>query len=370
MNRRRFVAAAGGFAASAILSPRSFVGGAEPEAASAGPAAGRMPRIKIGQIGTGHAHASGKMEAVRALPELYEVVGIAEADDARRARAAKSSAYADLPWRSEAELLAMPGLQAVNIETEMADSCAAAARALAAGKHIHLDKPGAMQHDEFRAMRLDAERRGLTVQMGYMLRYNPAFELLFRAVREGWLGEVLEVDAMMGKLLSGGAREPIAALPGGGMFELACHVIDAVVTILGKPQRVVGFSTPTAAGPANMKDNQLAVFEYPRATAIVRCNMSDPFGSPRRRFQVTGTKGTLEIRPLESGQIRLMLEQPHGEYAKGDRTYELKVPKGRYTGEFFDLAKVVRGEKKLAWNAAHDIAVHEAVLKASGAWNE
>ena len=30
-----------------------------------------------------------------------------------------------------------------------------------------------------------------------------------------------------------------------------------------------------------------------------------------------------------------------------------------------DLAKVIRGEKKLAWDAAHDIAVHETVLLAS-----
>ncbi len=42
------------------------------------------------------------------------------------------------------------------------------------------------------------------------------------------------------------------------------------------------------------------------------------------------------------------------------------VPKGRYDGEFMDLAKIVHGEKKLAWDAAHDIAVHEAVLRAAG----
>ena len=40
----------------------------------------------------------------------------------------------------------------------------------------------------------------------------------------------------------------------------------------------------------------------------------------------------------------------------------------RYAGEFTDLAKVVRGEKKLAWNAAHDIAVHETVMRAAGVW--
>ena len=42
---------------------------------------------------------------------------------------------------------------------------------------------------------------------------------------------------------------------------------------------------------------------------------------------------------------------------------------GRYDREFIDLAKIVRGEKKLAWDAAHDIAVHETLLRASGIWS-
>jgi hypothetical protein len=44
------------------------------------------------------------------------------------------------------------------------------------------------------------------------------------------------------------------------------------------------------------------------------------------------------------------------------------VPKDRYAAEFVDLAKVVQGEKKLAWDAAHDIAVHETLLHAAGVW--
>ena len=86
------------------------------------------------------------------------------------------------------------------METRIEESCATALRCIKAGKHVHLDKPGALKHAEFKAMRLEAEKRGLTVQMGYMLRYNPAFELLFQAVREGWLGEITEIEAAMGKL--------------------------------------------------------------------------------------------------------------------------------------------------------------------------
>ena len=357
MQRRRFVAACG----AAVLAQS----GRLVRAAS-------VPRIRLGQIGTGHAHAAGKMEAVRRLSDLYDVVGIVEPDDAQWSRVGGKAPYDGLPRRTEAELLGSSDVRAVSIETRMSDSIAAAARAVASGKHLHLDKPGALEHAPFRAMRFEAERRGLTVQMGYMLRYNPAFELLFRAARAGWFGDILEVDAMMGKLAPDGMRRELEQLPGGGMFELACHIIDAAVTLLGKPAAVHAFTKRTRAEASDKADatadNQLAVLEYPRATATIRCNHADPFGGPRRRFHVAGTKGAMEIMPLESGRCRLMLSRPHEDFRSGVHDLTLKVPPGRYDDEFIDLAKVLRGEKRLAWNAAHDVAVHETVLRASGAW--
>ena len=312
-------------------------------------------RLRIGQIGTEHAHAAGKMEAMRSLTDLWEVVGVTG-----------PKGYDGVKSMSVDELLAVPNLNAVAVETTIEASCAMARRCIDAGKHIHLDKPGALDHAEFKAMRLEAEKRTLTVQMGYMLRYNPAFELLFRAVNEGWLGQITEIDAAMGKLADPSTRGKIGALEGGGLFELGCHIIDATLTILGKPASVTPFSTPTSND--GVKDNQMAVLSYPNATAIIRCNHADPFGGPRRRFNVTGTEGTMEILPLESGKVTLSLTKARGAYKKGTQTFQLDVPKGRYDAEFVDLAKVVRREKKLAWDAAHDIAVHETVLRAAGIW--
>jgi predicted dehydrogenase len=328
------------------------------------PAFAAVPtRLRIGQIGTEHAHASGKMSALRSLPDLWEVAGLVE-PDAKRAAVTKSEIYAGVPVMTEDELFAVPDLKAITVETRIEDSAATAARCLKAGKHIHLDKPGAINHEAYKTMRLDAEKRGLTVQMGYMLRYNPAFELLFKAVREGWLGEITEIDAAMGKLADPRTRQGIGELPGGGMFELACHVIDAVVTLLGKPSAVQSFSTPTQQD--GVKDNQVALLQYPKAIALIRCNHADPFGGQRRRFNVTGTEGTFEILPLESGKINLSLSKAREGYKKGTQTLQLVVPKGRYDEEFKDLARVVRGEKKLAWDATHDIAVHDTVMKAAG----
>ncbi|MFN3150689.1 Gfo/Idh/MocA family protein [Bremerella sp.] len=323
-------------------------------------------KIKVGQIGTSHAHASGKMEAMRSLSDTYEVVGLADVDLEKAKRATQRKPYEGLPVMSIEQLLSTPGLQAVAVETEVRQLVPTAQLCIDAGMHIHLDKPAGESLSAFRQLCAAADAKKRTIQMGYMLRYNPAFELLFQAAREGWLGEIYEIDAMMGKLASAGLRKDLAQYEGGGLFELACHLIDAVVTILGKPDEVIAFTKRTEAPKDTFADNQLAVLDYPKATATVRCNHLDPFGFPRRRFQVAGSGGALEIKPLESGEVDLSLTEARGAFKKGTQHLTLKRAGGRYDGEFTDLAKVIRGEKQLAWDRQHDLAVHEVVLKAAG----
>jgi predicted dehydrogenase len=340
-------------------------------------------RIRIAQIGTSHAHAAGKMDALRSLSELYEVVGFAEPIAARQASAKKAKAFAGLKFLTEEEILADKTIQAVVIETTLEDSARAAMAALKAGKHIHLDKPGAEKHADFVALRRYAEENKLTVQMGYMLRYNPGIQLLVRATKEGWFGDVMEIDASMGKLLDENSRKRFAQLPGGGMYELACHLVDTVVTLMGPPLSVQAFGNATRAPQDAFVDNQLAVLTYPKATVTIRCNHADPFGGPNRYITVRGTKGDMEISPLESGNGLLRLDQHRdtvkvchkvGEkmvmvaeprFRKGESAFELEVPKGRYDEEFRDLARVLRGQG-FGWSAEHDIAVHATALRAAG----
>lgn len=324
------------------------------------------PRIRIGQFGTTHAHAAGKLAALLKYPEIFDVVGVVEPDPARRAALQGQAPYRGLRWLDEAELLAAPGLQAVAVETAVADLVQTAMRCLQAGVHVHVDKPAGSSLAECRAMHAQATARGLTVQMGYMLRYNPAFQFAHRIVRDGWLGEITEVSGMMGKLATDAQRRELAVFAGGGMFELACHLVDQVVALLGAPDKVTAHTRRSSPGKDTFADNQLAVFDYPKAIASIRCNHRDPLGGERRQFSITGTQGTVEIRPLEPPRGRLGLDRPRGEYRKGYQDVVFPPPAGRYDEEFLDLARVIRGEKKLAWDAAHDIATHDAVLRAAG----
>jgi len=321
-------------------------------------------KIRIGQIGTGHAHASGKMAAMRRSPD-FEVVGVVEPDPQRRAAAERDAAYRGVMWLTEEQLLNAEGLQAVAVETEVCDLLPTAERCIAAGGHIHLDKPAGESLPHFRRIIEEAARKRLTVQMGYMFRYNPAFQLCYRAVREGWLGEVFELHTVISKTLPAAERRGLARYPGGTMFELGCHVIDSVVAILGRPDRVTAFGRHSAKLDDGLLDNQLAVFDYPNATATVRSALMEVEGFQRRQFVVCGDKGTVDIRPLEPPALRLALDEPRGGFRKGCQDVPLPAYT-RYDDDFADLAKIIRGEKEADFLPSHDLAVQEAVLLASG----
>ena len=99
------------------------------------PLHGKQDRIRIGQIGLAHPHASGKLKAVQSLPETYEIVGVVEPDLSLRKRAQ------GVTFVSLDKLMDAKGLQAVVIETGVKDLVTTATPLVEAGKHIHLDKP-------------------------------------------------------------------------------------------------------------------------------------------------------------------------------------------------------------------------------------
>jgi predicted dehydrogenase len=136
--------------------------------------------------------------------------------------------------------------------------------------------------------------------------------------------------------------------------------------VLGEPEGVTAYDRRTFPQRDGFLDNQLAVLEYPRAMATIRCVHTDPFGFQRRQFVVVGDRGSIEIRPLEPPKLTLALDQNHGEYEKGRRQVELPEMPGRYDAQLIHLADAIRGKVEPAFGPTHDLAAHEAVLRASG----
>jgi predicted dehydrogenase len=349
LSRRTFLAAP----LAAMLAARASSGAESPA----------KPRIKIGQLGVGHAHAS-KLAVYRRSAD-YEVVGIVEPDDELRKRAETQPAFQDLPWLTREQLLNTPGLEAVLVETRVRDLLDNAEACLAAEKHVHIDKPAGESLSQYRRILEAARRQKRLVQMGYMFRYNPAVVLLREALSKGWLGEPFEVHAVMSKVVPPAQRRQLAEYPGGMMFELGCHVIDLVVGVLGRPQAVHAFPRHSSQLDDGLADNMLAVFEYPRATASVRSSAVEVDGGARRHLVVCGSEGTFHIQPLDDPAARVTFSQPRGGYGRGYQ--DVQFPKyERYVDDAADMARVIRGEKESDFSYNHDLAVQETVLRASG----
>ena len=322
-------------------------------------------RIRVGQIGTKHGHAAGKLEAVKKLREHFELVGVVEEDQAQKNRMQGTGAFANCPWMTVEQLLNQPGLQLVFIETDIDQLLDMAEKCLSAGMHVHLDKPAGTSLGHFRRVTKIATDKRRIIQLGYMFRSNPAFQFLFQAVDQGWLGEIFEIHGVMSKKLPSTDRADLARYRGGAMFELGCHLIDAVVKLLGKPQSLVSVNRNTHPELDQLNDNCLAVFQYPRATATVRSSLVEVDGNRRRQFVVCGTLGTIAIEPLEPPQLTLTLDQPRGKFHKGTQIVELPKISGRYDGDLISLAAAIRGENTYAYSLEHDLIVQECVLQAS-----
>lgn len=321
-----------------------------------------MAKIKYGQIGVGHAHAN-KIRAYRQSDD-YEVIGVVEPNVLLKAKAQNDPLYDGLPFMSRDQLLSTPGLQVVGVETPVRDALENAEACIAADKHIHLDKPAGSSLPHYQRILAAAAMKHLTVQMGYMYRYNPAILVLRDLLKRGWLGEVFEVHTVMSKLGGPAMRREFAEFSGGTMFELGCHIIDLVVGVMGEPDKIAPFHRHSAPHQDDLKDNMLAVFEYPKATATVRTSINEVEGFARRHFVVCGTKGTMHIQPLDNPTAKLALSEPRGKYSKGYQ--EINFPKfERYVADAADLAKIVRHEKDSDFSYEHDLAVQRTVLKAS-----
>ena len=69
------------------------------------------------------------------------------------------------------------------------------------------------------------------------------------------------------------------------MFELGCHLIDAVVYLLGKPRAVHDHGRQSSPSDG-LADSQLAVLEYQDVIATVRASLIEVDGFARRQLVV------------------------------------------------------------------------------------
>ena len=316
-----------------------------------------VKRIKLGFLGATYSHFAGKLDVVRKGSD-FELVGVADDSEAGRQAIQKFG----VKGVTQQELLEQG--QVIAVESDVRDHARHGLMVLKAGKHLHLEKPPGATLAEVEQLVALARDKKLVLQTGYMWRYHPGFQKIFEAVRQGWLGDVFLVRATIHNHLAAGRRAEWDEFKGGSLFELGSHLIDAIVRLMGPPKAVNSFLRQHGKG-AHLNDNNLAVFEYEKAWALLVNTALQPTTTPQRSFEVLGTNGTATLRPIEPPSLEIELVKAAGPYAAGAQ--KIPMPKyERYEGDFAALAAAVRGLRPLPDALEVEAQVQEALLRASG----
>ncbi len=327
-----------------------------------------MKKIKIGQIGIGHNHGEGKMLAVQKFPELFEVIGYAEETPEWVEKRGNLSCYKELPRLRVDEILEKA--DAVLVECDVWDLTKTAQKCVDAGKHVHIDKPASGTLKEFEVLLHTAEAKNLTVQMGYMYRYNFAIQKLMHMIRTGVLGEIYQIDAEMSTYHSKEYRQWLKHFKGGSMYIFGSHLIDLAVSILGEPKKVHPFIKQTGFEGVFSDDNTFAVLEYDKAIVRITNLSVEVNGWGMRRFAVMGNRGTVEIKPLEQEVEMFIATTDIATNAYLDMRKKVEVQDvptlSRYDEMMKDFYASVTGEKENPYSYEHELAVQRTLCKVVG----
>ncbi|MBL8995194.1 MAG: hypothetical protein JNM63_17740 [Spirochaetia bacterium] len=111
--------------------------------------------------------------------------------------------------------------------------------------------------------------------------------------------------------------------------------------------------------------------EYPHATATLRACSLEVDGLNSRRFKICGTKGTVDLSPLERFdgkplQMKLTLTEDRDEYSAGNHLVDFGLQEDRYQAQLLELARMIKDEMQNPYNQKHDTLVQEVLLAASG----
>ena len=169
---------------------------------------GDQTPIRWGIIGCGQIAYDRVMPALE-MAENCELTALFDPDRERLARA-QAKAPGAAPYEQMDDLLADPAVQAVYIATPNHLHATQTVAAAAAGKHVLVEKPMALDAGEGRAMVAAAERAGVTLMVAYMTLFNPAFLAARRIVESGRLGEIVGMRGRHSYAMAPEALSPAA----------------------------------------------------------------------------------------------------------------------------------------------------------------
>ncbi|GAB1518791.1 hypothetical protein RhiTH_001856 [Rhizoctonia solani] len=272
--------------------------------------------IKTGVIGVGSSAVTFHVPFLLALPNLFEVYSVLErkATDEQKKSGGTIGAKFNTPAirviNTIEEFLADPELQLVIITTPNETHYPFAKAAIQAKKH---EKPVTPTYAEAKELDSLAKSQGVILSAFQNRRWDSDFLTLKKLVSEGKLGDLVEFESRFDRYRPSPRKTAFwreAAGPGAGhTFDLGPHLIDQVLQLFGRPNRLTASiqNLRGFGGPA-IDDTFLIHFYYDTKPYPIRATVAASSLSVKKsqlRFSVRGSKGSYEKRGLDPQEDQL-----------------------------------------------------------------
>lgn len=260
--------------------------------------------LQVGIIGFGYASATFHAPLIQRVPGL-ELTAVSS-QDSGKIRAALPTVQVEA---SPEALLSRPDLDLIVIPTPNATHHLLASQALAAGKHVVVDKPFTVTLAEARALKDQAERAGRLLSVFHNRRWDGDFLTLRQVLASGVLGRIVHFESHFDRYRPE-VRERWREQPGPGTglwYDLGPHLLDQTVQLFGLPEAMTLDRALQREG-AQVDDWFHAVLRYGPMRAILHGGALVPVPAPR--FVVHGERGTFITRGLDPQEDRLKAGQP------------------------------------------------------------
>lgn len=189
-------------------------------------------------------------------------------------------------------LVADPDVDVIYVATPHPSHAGDTMLALAAGKHVLVEKAFTINAAEARSVAALASETGAVVIEAMWTRWLPHMVRLRELIAAGDLGDVRTVIADHNQSLSQDPAHRIQNpdLGGGALLDLGIYPVSFAWDVLGAPTSVAAISSPTATGV----DRQTAIlFGYAGGQQAVLHTASDTLGP--NTAAVIGTGGRVEM---------------------------------------------------------------------------
>jgi predicted dehydrogenase len=247
--------------------------------------------------------------------------------------AADLGAEAATDWET---VIAADGIDAVDVCLPTPLHRPVAEAALAAGKHVLLEKPIALSLDDADAIGDAARATGRVLMVGHVLRYMPEIVELRRLVDTGELGRPLAATALRLSAPPDWNQWMLdPAKSGGVLVDMMVHDFDILNAVLGPARSIVARS---AAGDRHFQ----MLLEHPGGNGAIEGSHAMPGSYPfTANLRVLCERGVLEHRFVAGAgdQVDEAMQSVLGVHpAEGEarRFHEAVDPWGAQIAHFLD----------------------------------